>query len=137
MFGHTKTEEYGTKVVKENDSKREGSFCSVCGFEFKFQFKFEVGNRYSFCFKCDPCETRGSGQVPEKGRKEINHEGKTYLQLSYAIPSKARGNRLLANGLSSHQGENNSKSKSSTLPGRTALEICLNEQTRPIGTKKP
>ena len=66
----------GTKVVKENDHKGEGYFCSVCGFDFKFQFKFEVGNGYSLCFQCDPCETRGSGQVPGKKEKRLIMKGK-------------------------------------------------------------
>ena len=70
------SQENGTKVVKENDHKGEGYFCSVCGFDFKFQFKFEVGNGYSLCFQCDPCETRGSGQVPGKKEKRLIMKGK-------------------------------------------------------------
>ena len=41
------------EITRENYHKGDGSFCSACGFEFKFQFKFEDVYGYSFCFQCD------------------------------------------------------------------------------------
>ena len=116
------SQENGTKVVKENDHRGEGYFCSVCGFDFKFQFKFKVGMDILYVLNVTLVKLEEAPKYLKNKRKEINHEGQTDLELSYDVTDKLMTS--IAFKL-----RKNSESKSSTCPGMTVLEISLAEQT--------
>ena len=76
MFGHTKSEEYGTKVVKENDPKERVFFVAFVVLSSSFNSSLRLGIDILFVLNVTLAKLEEAAKYLKKEEKRLIMKGK-------------------------------------------------------------